>query len=188
MSSAETLADLDDEARGIELDVVGRLTGRTHDFLMPLVTDEQDVVVLGGEPLRLVVHLGHQRAGRVDGLQLPHLGLPVHLGRDPVRGEHHRPALGDLVELLDEDRAARLEVRHHVLVVHDLLAHVDRGAVEVQRLLHRDHRAVHAGAVATGRRQQHRALRLVGRQDARLTQVDAHGPESTVGAHGGGHR
>ena len=34
-------------------------------------------------------------------------------------------ALGHLVELLDEDRAARLEVGDDVLVVHDLLADVD---------------------------------------------------------------
>ena len=38
-------------------------------------------------------------------------------------------ALGHLVGLLDEDRAPRLQGLDHVLVVHDLLAHVDRRAV-----------------------------------------------------------
>ena len=52
-----------------------------------------------------------------------------------------------LVELLDEDRAARLEVGDDVLVVHDLLAHVDRLAVQVERLLHGDHGPVDTGAV-----------------------------------------
>ncbi len=102
-------------------------------------------------------------------------GLLVHQRGDAVGGEHDRLALGHLVELLDEDRAARLQVGHHVLVVHDLLAHVDRGAVEVQRLLDGDHGAVDAGAVAAGRGQAHGALGLVGREDARRTQV-SHGP------------
>ena len=98
-------------------------------------------------------------------------GLLVHHRRDAVGGEHDRLALGHLVELLDEDRPAGLQVGDHVLVVHDLLAHVDRRAVEVERLLDRDHGAVDAGAVATGRGQAHGALGLVGREDARRTQV-----------------
>ena len=65
-----------------------------------------------------------------------------------MRGEHDGRALGYLVELLDEHRAAGLEVGDDVLVVHDLLAHVDRRAVQVQGLLDGDHRAVDAGAVA----------------------------------------
>ena len=109
-----------------ELDVLGRLARGALDLLVAGVADQQDVVVVAGEPLRLVVHLRHQRAGRVDRLELALLGLPVHLGRDAVRREDHGGAGGHLVELLDEDRAARLEVGHDVLVVHDLLADVDR--------------------------------------------------------------
>ena len=67
-------------------------------------------------------------------------------------------------------RAARFV--HDVLVVHDLLADVDRRAIEVERLLHRDDRAVDAGAVAAG----------VGEQDASTNcghpEFD-HGLEST---------
>ena len=57
-------------------------------------------------------------------------------------------ALRHLVELLDEDRAARLQVGDDVLVVDDLLADVDGRAVEVERLLDGDDRTVDAGAVA----------------------------------------
>jgi len=46
-----------------------------------------------------------------------------------------------------------------VLVVNDLLAHVDGRAVEVQRLLHRDHGSIHARAVAARSRQQDLAAR-----------------------------
>ena len=143
--------------------MVGRLARGALDLLVALVADQQDVVVLAGEPLRLVVDLGHQRAGGVDGLELALLGLAVHLGRDAVGGEHHGRAVGHLVELLDEDRAARLEVGDDVLVVHDLLADVDGCAVQVERLLDGDHRAVDAGAVAARRGEQHG---LLGRRPA----------------------
>ena len=133
----------------------GRLAGRTDDLLVPLVADQQDVVVLGGEPLRLLVHLGHQRAGRVDRLEVAGPGLLVDLGRHAVRGEDHDGALGHLLVLLHEDRALRLQRGDHVLVVHDLLADVDRRPVELQRLLDGLHRAVDAGAVAAGLGQQH---------------------------------
>ena len=49
-----------------------------------------------------------------------------------------------------------------MLVVHDLLADVDRRAVEVQRLLDGDHGPVDPGAVAARRGQQHGALGRVG--------------------------
>ena len=123
---------------------LGRLAGGALDLLVALVADQQDVVVVGGEALRLVVHLGDQRAGGVDRLQAALGGLLVHHRGDAVGGEHDGRALGHLVELLDEDRAAGLQVGHHVLVVHDLLAHVDRRAVEVERLLDGDHGPVDA--------------------------------------------
>jgi hypothetical protein len=100
-----------------------------------------------------------------------------------VGREDHGGAGRHLVELLDEDRATPLEVGDDVLVVDDLLADVDGGAVEVQGLLDRDHRPVHAGAVAARRREEHGALGLVGGQHARRTEVDAHVAKGTgVGA------
>ena len=81
--------------------------------------------------------------------------LLVHRRRDAVGGEDDERALGHLVGLVDEDRAAFAQGLDDVLVVDDLLAHVDGRAVELQRLLHGDHRAVHAGAVAARLREQH---------------------------------
>ena len=103
--------DLVDAVRAVDqLDVGGRLAGRTDDLFVPFVTDEQNVVVVRGEPLRLLVHLRHQRAGRVDGLAgCAGPGLLVHLGRHAVGREDHDRALGHLVVLLDEDRALRLQ-------------------------------------------------------------------------------
>jgi hypothetical protein len=124
---------------------------------MAFVTDEHDVVALARELAGLLVDLGHQRAGGVDHLELACPGLRVDLGRDPVGGEHHGRALGDLVELVHEDRAPGLEPAHHVQVVDDLLAHVDGRAVGLQRDLDDVDGTVHPGAVAARRRQQHLA-------------------------------
>ena len=50
--------------------MLGRLARRALDLFVALVADQQDVVVVVGEPLGLVVDLGHQRAGGVDRLEL----------------------------------------------------------------------------------------------------------------------
>ena len=148
---------------------------------MALVADQQDVEVVLGEAPRLVVHLRDQRAGRVDGLEVALLGLAVHLGRDAVGREDHGLPGRHLVELLDEDRAARLEVGDDVLVVHDLLAHVDRGAVQVQRLLDGHHGPVDAGAVAARRRQEDGLVGLLRRQDERRAQIGGHASSLRTG-------
>ena len=143
-----------------ELDVLGCLAGRADDLLVSLVADEEDVVVAVGEPHGLAVHLGDQRAGRVDGAQRQRPRLLVDDRGDTVRREDDGRALGHLVGLVDEDRAAPLQCRHDVLVVHDLLAHVDGCAVQVERLLDRHDGPVDARAVAAGCREEH-ALRGV---------------------------
>ena len=76
------------------------------------------------------------------------LGLLMHHGGDAVRGEDHDRALGHLVGLVDEDRAALLETPYDVQVVHDLLAHVDGGAVQLEALLDRLDGAIDTRAVA----------------------------------------
>ena len=51
--------------------------------------------------------------------------------------------------VINEDRATLLEGRDEVLVVNDLLAHVDRGSLELERPLDRDDGPVDASAVAS---------------------------------------
>jgi hypothetical protein len=74
-----------------------------------------------------------------------------------VSREDDGRALGHLVDLLDEDRAASLEVGDDVGVVDDLLAHVDAGAVALERLLDDLHRALDAGARRSRRGERDRA-------------------------------
>jgi hypothetical protein len=132
-----------------EHDRAGHLAHRALDLLVPGVADEHDRVALGSELDRLAVHLGDERAGRVDRAQPALQGVGMDRGRDAVSREDGHRALGDLVaELLDEHRAALGELLDNVLVVDDLLAHVDGSAVQLERLLDRLDGAVDAGAVA----------------------------------------
>ena len=48
-------------------DVVGCLTGGACDLFVAGVADQQNRQSLVGEPFGLVVHLGDQRAGGIDG-------------------------------------------------------------------------------------------------------------------------
>jgi len=135
------------------------------DLLVPRVPDEQDLVVVPVEAHRLAVHLGHERAGGVDGVELA-VGGTLHDGRrDPVRTEDDVRALRHLVNVIDEDGALALEGRHDVDVVHDLLAHIHRGTEALERLLDRDDGTVDAGAVAARSGEQY-AFRCRDRQVA----------------------
>ncbi len=129
-------------------DVLRRLARGPLDLLVALVADQHDRVALLGELARLDVHLGHQRAGGVDRPQAAGGGVGVHGRSHAVGAEHDQGALGHLGLLLDEDRAALGELLDHVLVVDDLLAHVDGRPVHLERLLDRLHGTVDARAVA----------------------------------------
>ena len=139
--------------RADQLDRLGRLAHRADDLLVALVSDQDDRIALGGVFARLGVHLGDQRAGRVQHVQLPLAAALVHLGGDSVGRQHHHGALGHVQLGVDEHGAAVGQLRHDVVVVHDLLAHVHRRAEVLEGALHRVHRAIHACAVASWRRE-----------------------------------
>src|SRR5690606_19583279 len=86
--------------------------------------------------------------------KLRRAGLRPHGRRDAVRREHDERTLRHLVGLLHEDRTAARPHAHDVLVVHALLAHVDRGPVLRERLLARDDRPVDPGAVTARSREE----------------------------------
>lgn len=131
-----------------QLNVIWRLAAGADDLFMPLVPDEQDVIVLGGHADGFPVDLGDQRARGVDRHQASGLGLRVHGRRHPVSREDDDGSFRYLVDLVDEDDAPFLKALHHVHVVHDLPTHVDRGSVLRQAGLDGIHRPFHAGAGA----------------------------------------
>src|SRR5581483_7331160 len=73
-------------------------------------------------------------------------------------GEDHDGALGHLLGLVHEDRAAFLQGLDDVHVVNDLLAHVNGGPVLVQGDFDRLHGAVHTRAVTAWFGEQNLAL------------------------------
>ena len=65
-------------------------------------------------------------------------------------GDHEHALLGDLVDLVDEDRSQPFEALHDVAVVDDLLAHVDGRPVALEGALHDVDGALDAGAERAG--------------------------------------
>ena len=109
---------------------------------------QHDVAALLAHLRDLDVHFGHQRARRVEHDKAAACRLaPDGLGHS-MRAEDNRRAVGNLVQRLDEHRAPGPQLLDHVLVVDDLLAHVDGSAIELEGPLHRLHGAVDARAVA----------------------------------------
>src|SRR6266705_1906019 len=138
-----------------EVDGAWGLAHRPDDLFVAFVTDKYDVIALASELAGLLVDLGHQRAGGVDDLEITRPGLLVDLRGDAVGREDHGRARRDLVQLVHEDGALGLEPAHDVQVVHDLLAHVDGGAIGLEGDLDDVDGPVHTGAVPTRGRQQH---------------------------------
>ena len=128
---------------------IRELAHRPLDLGVALVADHDELVAFAGAASDLDVDLRDQRASRVEDLEAAPRGVGcAHRLADAVRAEHHRRARRHLVELLDEDRALRPQVGDDVLVVDDLVAHVDRCAEFFQRALDDLDRQVNAGTEA----------------------------------------
>ena len=99
---------------------------------------------------RFLVDLGDERAGRVENEDIACWPRPRArcFGTPCAEKTTGRFGLRDLLQLLDEDRALRLQALHHVAVVHDLVAHIDGRAEALERLLDDLDRALHPGAEA----------------------------------------
>jgi hypothetical protein len=120
------------------------------------VANQQNLAAALVMDLRLAMDFGDQRAGGVEGEKVAFFRLRRYRLRHAVRGkDHRRVGFGNFVELFDEDGTFGLEAFHHVSVVHDLVAHIDRRAVTDERLLDRIDGAHDAGAKASWRAQQH---------------------------------
>ena len=109
---------------------VGSLAHRADDLFVTGMSDQDDAPSFCRVAPRLNVHLGHERAGRVDRRLPAHRRALVDRRGDPVSREHEDRSRRSFGLVLDEDRAAPFEVADDVCVVHDLLADVDGRTVE----------------------------------------------------------
>ena len=159
------------------------LAHRAFDFRMAGMADQDQLAALADIALALVVHLGDQRAGGVEHRQAARAGLLLDALGDAVRGEHRHGVRRHFGQLLDEHRALGLEILDDVLVVHDLVAHIDRRAVLLQRALDDLDRTHHAGAEAAGLGQDdlHRRTRSL-RGSRPQIELCARKPRATFGA------
>ena len=112
------------------------------------MADQNEPAALADIALALIVHLGDQRAGGVEHRQLARRGLFLDAFGDAVGAENGDRVRRDLGQILDETRALGLQALDHVLVVHDLVAHIDRRAIFLQRALDDLDGAHDAGAKA----------------------------------------
>ena len=120
------------------------------------MADHDDVMTFLAHLGHFHVHLGHQRAGGVEHVQATVGRLGAYGPRHAVRGEDHSGTVGYLVQFFDEHGALFAQVGDDIVVVDDLVAHIDGRAVQGQRPLDDGDGAVHPGAEATGLRQQYR--------------------------------
>ena len=133
-----------------EVDAIGHLPHRAFHLGMPSVADHHDVVALAVQALYFVVHLGHQRAGGVEHGEAARAGPLMDSLGHAVGAEDDHGSVGYLVELFDEDGAARAQRLDHVAVVHDLVAHVDGGAEVLERPLDDLDGPIDSGTEAAG--------------------------------------
>ena len=110
------------------------------------VADERDEMAAVGVAPRLGVHLRDERADRVDDAQAAALAVLENGRGDTVRREDADRTLGNVVLVVDEDGAERLEPADDVVVVDDVVADVDRRPVLLEQPLDDLDRAVDAGA------------------------------------------
>ena len=133
------------------------------------MADHHHLQPVGVVAFRLDVNLRDQRAGRIDIDHLPRLGGGGDGFWHAVGREDDWAVVGAVGQFLDEDRALVAQVIDHELVVHDLVADIDRRAPFLDRHFDDLDRPVDARAKAARRgevkgegRLGHRGLLVLG--------------------------
>ncbi len=146
--------------RGVELP-----DGAFH-FRMSGVADQEHFARFPGIARDFHMHLGDQGTGGVENIQQAALGFLLYHARHAMGAENDGGAIGHLVQFIDEHRADGAQPVHHVLVMNDLMPHVDGCAEQHHRPLNDVDGAVHAGAESAriGQEDLHQFFRLASRK------------------------
>src|SRR5439155_5530275 len=97
--------------------------------------DQDQGPALGHIPLALIMDLGDQGAGGVEDGQAADGSLFLDAAGYAMGAEHGDRVRRHFRQVFDEDRTLVLQAFDHVLVVHDLVADIDRGTVFIERTL-----------------------------------------------------
>ena len=133
-----------------EDDAVVDLSHRSFDFGVAGVADHDDRAAFLAHAADFSVNLRDERAGRVEDAKPSLAGLFFDGARHAVGREDHGRAFGNVGEVVDEDGSALAQIFDDRAVVHDFVAHVDGGAVELERPFHDGDGARHARAETAG--------------------------------------
>ena len=106
--------------------------------------------------------LGHQGAGGIEDRQSAGRGFLFDAPGDAMGAEHRHGQGRHFGQVFDEDSTLVFEAFYDVFVMDDLMTHIDRGAVLLQRALDDLDRTHHAGT-----------------KSARLCKIDFHGTPVT---------
>ena len=129
-----------------------QLAERADHLRMMGMADQEDFAAALEMDRRLAVHLGDQRAGRVQREEIAGLGVGGNRFRHAMGRKHHRRVgiVGDFGQFLDENRALGLQAVDHIFVMDDLVADIDRGAIDGERPFHGVDGPDHPGTEAAG--------------------------------------
>ena len=130
-----------------------QLSERADDFRVMRMPDQEDFAAALEMDRGLAVNFRHQRAGRIQREEIARARIRRDRFGNPVGRKYHRCVgiVGDLGEFLDENRALGLQTVDHIAVMHDLVADIDRGAIDRERPLDGINCPHHAGTEAPGR-------------------------------------
>ncbi len=113
------------------------------------MSDEDDQAIVLIMPLHRCVNFFHQWTGCIQGDQMPRFRFLMHGDRDSVGAENSHGFFRNLLQLLHKPGAFFLEARHHGLIVHDFMPHVNRCPEFLKGFFHDADGAIHAGAEST---------------------------------------
>ncbi len=80
------------------------------------------------------MHFCHQRAGRVEDRQIAAFRFVAHRLGNAMRRENQDRAVRHFAYLLDKNRAALAQAVYHIAVMHHFMTHINRRAVQGQRV------------------------------------------------------
>src|SRR5580765_7251074 len=118
------------------------------------VADERYEMTAVGVAPSLGMHLGDERADRIDDAQAAALAALANRRRDTVRREHADLSRRNLTLVVDEDGPEQLEPADDMVVVNDLMPDVDWRAMLGEQSLDDLDRTVDSRAKKTGRGQE----------------------------------
>ena len=97
------------------------------------MTNQNNGALFAGKLQGFEVHLGHQRTGGVNDLQLAGLGFVADRRWNAVGAENQHRAMGNFLNGFHKNRAAPAQLLYDIRVMDNLMVHVDRRAIGFQR-------------------------------------------------------